>query len=142
MRRFNGASLAYVRVAAELPTELPSPEGICFLNQCMYVMRWVPLTPMHSTADSLCGTQGMGNVVTMCMCPAWCSADAANVVRFPWDAESGEFAAWSYCFRWDLVFLPDHDVVPWMVPWTMITGPDGKLFLSVDIEYFVRYCFL
>lgn len=44
VRRFNGASLAYVRIAAELPVHLASPEGVCFSKNCMYVVRWVELS--------------------------------------------------------------------------------------------------
>ena len=73
-----------------------------------------------------------------------CSADAGTVYRYPWNAAAREFgpsdASYDFGVLWD--FHPDggmggfiiHDIVPW----TMITGPDGNLYVAVDGQYNVR----
>ena len=39
VRRFDGRTLAYKRIAAVLPDGAASPEGLCFAKRCMYVAR-------------------------------------------------------------------------------------------------------
>ena len=64
------------------------------------------------------------------LCAACCSAGAAAIARFPWDAEIRDFAAAPIDVFDGLDFA--------MVPWTMITGPDGNLFVATDVNYTVR----
>ena len=137
MRRSNGWSLDYVRVGAKLPARLSSPEGVCFTKHSMYVVRWVR-HPNSSAQQRRLFLQDAGAWAAqplLAVCAACCSAGAAAIARFPWDAESGELAALAEVF--DELY---YEMLPGraMVPWNMITGPDGNLFLAVDVEHTVR----
>ena len=139
MRRSNGWSLDYVRVGAKLPARLSSPEGVCFTKHSMYVVRWVrhPNSSAQQRRLFLQDARAWAAQPLLAVCAACCSAGAAAIARFPWDAESGEFAALAEVFENDML---DYSKIPGraMVPGRMTTGPDGNLFLAVDVDHTVR----
>ena len=61
------------------------------------------------------------------------SADAATVIRYCWDASTGDFGqAQGTLFTRDFGIAPDQ--LP-SVPWTMVTGPDENLYIAIDVAY-------
>ena len=71
---------------------------------------------------------------------AACSAASGVVLRFPWDSATGKFRPWTAALQ--LEPIADEDLLlgaqeHMAVPWDMITGPDGHLYVAVDPAHYV-----
>ena len=76
--------------------------------------------------------------------PTACSAGAGTVGRFCWDSQTGRFGP-MLSFVQLLYILEDQqepfssDSLRKPVPWDMITGPGGNIFVAVDPAHYVSH---